>query len=190
MERLQAALGFGGILTKESINYIMTNFERKNLKAWDEFLGLGKVCHEIGFVNDGVIRSYALDKGEEVTKYFMRQNQFVVDLESYYSLQPTEAVLQAVVDTELYIVKRKVWDKLNEEIPKLYILTKTLTEAALLNKMKDNDFLNFGSAQEKYLEFMKRYPDLALRIPQRCIASYLKITPQSLSRIRKNLLEK
>ncbi len=58
----------------------------------------------------------------------------------------------------------------------------------LLNKIKDNDFLNFRTAADKYREFVKRYPDLALYVPQQYIASYLKITPQSLSRIRKTLV--
>ncbi|MBO3273152.1 hypothetical protein [Hymenobacter defluvii] len=63
-----------------------------------------------------------------------------------------------------------------------------LTEATLLNKIKDNDFLHFGTAKQKYQEFVKRYPDLLLIIPQHYIASYLHITPQLLSRIRKSEL--
>ena len=70
-------------------------------------------------------------------------------------------------------------------MPQLFILSKSLTEAALLNKLKDKDFLHFGTARQKYQEFVRRYPDLALRVPQRYVASYLGITPQSLSRIRK-----
>jgi hypothetical protein len=54
-----------------------------------------------------------------------------------------------------------------------------------LNKIKDADFLRFGTAKEKYAEFVRRYPDLALSVPLQYIASYLQITPQSLSRIRK-----
>jgi len=64
------------------------------------------------------------------------------------------------------------------------------SESTLLNKIKDNDFLNFGSAKIKYLEFVKRYPALAQQVPQQYIASYLKITPQSLSRIRNELVKK
>lgn len=75
-----------------------------------------------------------------------------------------------------------------EEIPKFFILSKSLAESALLNKLKDNDFLNFGTATDKYREFLHRYPDLAQQVPQGMIASYLKITPQSLSRIRRQKL--
>jgi hypothetical protein len=72
-------------------------------------------------------------------------------------------------------------------MPTLYIFIKSITEAQLLNKIKDNDFLNFGDAKTKYVEFIKRYPLLLQQVPQQYIASYLKITPQSLSRIRKML---
>ena len=188
MDKLKAALSFGGILPTESIAYIGSHFEQKRLKANDHFLDFGRTSHEFGFVDSGAFRSYSLSSaGEEVTKYFIRQNQFLVDLESYYSQKPGDCALQAVTDAQVFTMKRFVWDKLTEEVPKLYILTKSLTEAALLNKMKDNDFLNYGTAVDKYQEFLKRYPDLALSVPQQFIASYLKITPQSLSRIRKNL---
>ncbi|HEY5370937.1 MAG TPA: Crp/Fnr family transcriptional regulator [Hanamia sp.] len=186
MEKLKAALGFGGILTKENIEDIIFHFEEKELQAGMDFLKMGKVSNEIGFVDSGVVRTYSVnEKGEEGTRYFFRENQFIVDLESYYSRNPSTYPLQAVINSRILFVKRQDWEKLTEKIPQLYILTKSLSEALLLNKLKDNDFLNFGTATEKYREFVKRYPDLALYVPQQYIASYLKITPQSLSRIRK-----
>ncbi len=191
MERLKNALGFGGILPKKAIDYIVGYAETELIEPGSDFLPQGTICSKIGFVNKGVIRVYATGKnGDEVTKYFVRENQFVVDLESYYNATPAESVFQAVLATEIFTIQRNTWNGLTEEIPKLYVLMKSLTEATLLNKLKDNDFLNFGSAKEKYLEFIKRYPDLALKIPQRYIASYLKITPQSLSRIRLEITKK
>jgi len=188
MENLQQALRFGGILPKKEIEYVTGFFEELELKAGEDFLSIGAVSNRIGFVDSGVLRSYALGGDfEEATKYFIRKNQFVVEIESFYSNQPSESGIQAVVPGRILTVKRAVWNKLYEEVPKLYILTKTLTEAALLNKIKDKEFLYFGSAKEKYLEFMRRYPDLALSVPLQYIASYLQITPQSLSRIRREI---
>lgn len=190
MERIRTALSFGGILPEERLDYLLTFLEERQLKPGEEFLPIGNVSNEIGFIDEGILRCYGIGKqGEEVTKYFIRQNQFAVNLESYYDAIPSESALQAVVPTKIYSVKRTVWNRLAEEVPKLYILTKTLTEATLLNKIKDNDFLNFGTAKDKYQEFLNRYPDLALQVPLAYIASYLKITPQSLSRIRKQVTE-
>ena len=190
MERLHIALSFGGILHKQEIDEIITHFEIRELHAGDDFLRLGNVSNELGFINKGIVRIYAIgDDGEEATKYFCRENQFVVDLESYYSNKPSETAFQAVVPVELFVVKRSVWNRLYEQFPRLFLLTKTIAEAQLITKLKDNDFLLFGTATTKYREFIKRYPDLALQIPQQYIASYLKITPQSLSRIRKDMVK-
>lgn len=188
MEKLKAALGFGGILTKENIEDVISYFEEKELEAGMDFSTVGKVSNEIGFIDTGVVRNYSVNQaGEEVTRYFFRENQFIVDLESFYSRRPTDHSLQAVINSRINYVKRRDWEILNEKIPQLFILTKSLSEAVLLNKLKDNDFLNFGTAADKYKEFIKRYPDLALYVPQQHIASYLRITPQSLSRIRKTI---
>ena len=188
MEKLKAALGFAGILTKENIEDVISYFDEKELEAGMDFLTIGKVSDKIGFIDTGVVRTYAVNEGgEEVTRYFFRENQFIVDLESYYSRKPSTSPLQAVINSRINCIKRQDWEKLTEKIPQLFILTKSLSEALLLNKLKDNDFLNFGTATVKYKEFIKRYPDLAMYIPQQYIASYLKITPQSLSRIRKTI---
>jgi len=191
MEKLKAALRFGGILSREHIEEVASYFCAKELQAGMDFLAFGKIANEIGFIDNGIIRAYSVnEKGEEYTNYFFQENQFIVDLESYYDRKPSTHPYQALVSSRILYVKRQDWEKLTKTIPQLFILTKSLSEAVLLNKLKDNDFLNFGTATEKYLEFMKRYPLLALAVPQQYIASYLKITPQSLSRIRKKISSK
>lgn len=188
MEKLKAAFGFGGILAKGDIEIIISFFKEIELEAGMDFSTVGQVADAIGFIDTGVVRNYSVTQsGEEVIRYFFRENQFIVDLESFYSRTPTNHSLQAVVKSRILYIKRWDWEKLTEEIPQLFMLTKSLSEAMLLNKWKDNDFLNFGTATDKYKEFIKRYPDLALYVPQQYIASYLKITPQSLSRIRKRI---
>ena len=189
MEKLKAALSFGGILTKENIECVISYFEVKELAAGKDFLAFGKISNELGFVDSGVVRNYTVNEaGEEVTRYFFQENQFIADLESYYSRKPSTYPLQAVIPSRINYVKRQDFDKLTEKIPQLFILTKSLSEALLLNKLKDNDFLNFGTATDKYRAFISRYPDLALHVPLQYIASYLKITPQSLSRRRKTMI--
>ncbi|SJZ84869.1 cAMP-binding domain of CRP or a regulatory subunit of cAMP-dependent protein kinases [Chitinophaga eiseniae] len=188
MKKLTATLGFGGILTPQDIRHFSAHFKAKQLKTGEHFQKDGEVAREIAFVENGILRLYGVTpEGDDVTKYFVRENQFIVDLESYYSARPSTEAIQAVVDSEIYIVHKSSIEKLSQEIPNLYIFIKTLSEAALMAKLKDNDFLNFGDAKTKYLEFVKRYPELSLRVPLQFIASYLRITPQSLSRIRREI---
>ena len=188
MNNLNRALTFGGILGTEEIFQITTCFEKQVVKPGENFFIHGQVSDRLGFIEAGVFRIYIInDEFEEATKYFMRQNQFMMDIESFYNGSPASSGVQAVTDACLFSISRKEWLRLSEEIPKLFILTKSLTESALINKIKDNDFLHFGTARQKYEEFVRRYPDLALSVPLQYIASYLHITPQSLSRIRKSL---
>ncbi len=188
MGNLKSALSFGGILSTKDIEYIIGFYKVLKFKPGEEFLSIGKISRQIGFVDSGILRSYSIGNDmEEVTKYFIRENQFVMDIESFYDNKPSNSGIQAVADCQILALDRSVWNRLNEEIPKLYILSKSLTEAGLLNKIKDNEFLHFGSAKDKYLEFARRYPDLTLKVPLQYIASYLHITPQSLSRIRREI---
>ncbi|MGN7824817.1 Crp/Fnr family transcriptional regulator [Chitinophaga sp. 22536] len=188
MDKLTSSLAFGGILSPKDIEYFSRQFRKKLLKSGEHFQKEGDIAHEIAFVESGILRLYTVTPdGDEVTKYFAREKQFLADLESYYSLKPSPNPIQAVVDTMVYAIRKSTIEKLSLEIPNLYIFVKTVSEAALLTKIKDNDFLNFGDAKTKYLEFLKRYPDLALQVPQQFIASYLQITPQSLSRIRREI---
>jgi len=93
--------------------------------------------------------------------------------------------MQALTEARLLTINRNSWNRLSEQVPKLFLLTKSLTKMTLMNKVKDNDFMYFGAARQRYDEFVSRYPDLALAVPLQYIASYLHITPQSSSRIHK-----
>jgi len=187
MKNLSQALSFGGILNDEEIAYITGCFEERLCKAGDHFFAPGQISDQLGFVDTGIFRVYiANGEDEEATKYFLRKNQFMMDIESFYNNTPTDSGIQAVTEARLFLIDRAGWQQCSERIPKLFMLTKSLTEAALINKIKDNDFLHFGTASQKYQEFVRRYPDLALHVPLQYIASYLHITPQSLSRIRKH----
>ncbi|MBB3842115.1 CRP-like cAMP-binding protein [Runella defluvii] len=191
MNKLKSALQFGGILGDDSIQQVLNHVHLKTLKTGEYFLEFGAVAHEIMFVDEGILRSYDTgNQGEEITKYFVRSNQFYADLESFYNLTPCENAIQAVTPAKVLVIRRKNWEIFNETIPNFYIFTKTIIEATFLTKIKDNDFLNYGTAMEKYLELQKRYPEILLQVPQQYVASYLKITPQSLSRIRKELATK
>lgn len=191
MEKLQSALRFGGILSEHDISALSVHFRRRKLKSREYVQELHEVATDIIFVNNGFLRMFGIDAdGTEITKHFVRENQFFANLESYYTKEPSKEAIQAVTDCELFLISFSIWEQSMRDMPNLYILFKSLSEATLLNKIKDNDFLNFGDAKTKYLELLKRYPALVQQVPQQYIASYLKITPQSLSRIRKEVAGK
>ncbi|HEA28567.1 MAG TPA: Crp/Fnr family transcriptional regulator [Leeuwenhoekiella sp.] len=191
MEKLKSALSFGGILSEGDITIITSAFQQRELKPDEYFQEFGKIADKIAFVNNGVLRVFCTnEQGDDVTKYFVRENQFFADMISYYSTQPATDAIQAATPCKIFWIYFSVFEKLYAEIPGLTIFFKSISESTLLNKIKDNDFLNFGNAKTKYCEFVRRYPLLAQQVPQQYIASYLKITPQSLSRIRNELVKK
>lgn len=188
MENLRKAFEFGGVLSADEIAQVTGQFVGQQLRAGEHFFAPGDYPTQLGFVSAGVCRLYLVGgmPEEEATRCFIRPHQFILDLESFHTNRPTQVGIQALTACDLLLLDRRTWQQLLAEIPKLFILSKLLTEVALLNNLKDSDFLHFGTAKQKYAEFVKRYPDLVLRVPQHYIASYLRITPQSLSRIRKN----
>ncbi len=191
MKKLESALSFGGILSERDIAVISSSFQQKELKLEEYFQESGRTANKILFVEKGILRVFSSDKkGDDVTKYFVKEYQFFADMISYYSAQHATDSIQAVTPCSISWIYFSEFEKLYTKIPSLPIFFKSISEVTLLNKLKDNDFLNFGNAKTKYLEFIKRYPELAQQVPQQYIASYLKITPQSLSRIRKELTKK
>lgn len=191
MEKLKSALSFGGILSEGDIAIVASAFQHRELKPEEYFQEFGKIANKIAFVENGILRVFSTDEqGDDVTKYFVRENQFFADMISYYSAQPAADFIQAAIPCKIFWIYFSAFEKLYAEIPNLNIFFKSISESTLLNKIKDNDFLNFGNAKTKYCEFVRRYPVLAQQVPQQYIASYLKITPQSLSRIRNELVKK
>jgi len=188
MDKLKSALAFGGILSQSDIETLAMHFRYRSVKAGEYIQELDEVVSEILFLDSGILRIFGIDaSGDDITKHFIRENQFFANLESYYNKQPINEAIQSVVSGGVYTINFLTFERFLLEMPNLFILFKSISESTLLNKIKDNDFLNFGDAKTKYLELLKRYPVLIKQVPQRYIASYLKITPQSLSRIRKEL---
>lgn len=185
-EQLISTLGFGGILSQEEATRLASFFEFRKLKATEHFITQHKKSKELAFIRSGIMRSYVQSSDlQESTRYFYRPGQFVMDIPSFYDHLPSSTSIQAATEVELLVINSQQWLELCEEMPKLILLAKTISELTFLNKIKDSDFLRFGTSKQKYDEFVKRYPDLALAVPQQYIASYLQITPQSLSRLRK-----
>lgn len=152
MEMLKSALAFGGILADEDIQVLTADFKHRKVKAGEYLQELHEVATEIIFVNSGVLRLLGIDgNGDDVTKHFIRPNQFFANLESYYTKQPASEAIQAVVDGDVFTIAFSAFEKHLKLIPNLYIQFKTISESTLLQKIKDNDFLNFGDARQSIL---------------------------------------
>jgi len=178
-------------LTAEEFDTISKFFILKKLRKKQFLLNEGEVCRNIGFVNSGCLRQYRIDsKGVEHIIQFAIKDWWVSDLHSFLSGRPATDNIDALKDTEVLLLERSAREELLNACPKMEKFFRILIEANhVATNQRIVDSL-ITTAEERYQKFIKTYPELFEQIPQNQIASYLGITPQSLSRIRKKLVQK
>lgn len=161
-------------------------FKPRPLKEGEELSEPGNICRELFFIVDGVLRIVIRnEKGNEVTHYFLKENQFCTILNSFHNQVPAEECIQAACNATVFCISRTALLKLYEEVPALQRLIDQITQQALIDKINTrNAYLGQDSAN-RYRLFLAKQADIALRVSLTDAASYLGITPQSLSRIRR-----
>ncbi len=152
------------------------------------FAEAGKVSNRIGYVTDGVFRvCYYDNRGDSFTRYFVYENRFVVDINSFRDELPSAEYIEAVTDCTLLVFTKEDFGRLSARIPGWDDIFVKITSYVLENKLRFTSNMLVQDAQQRYLNFLDHYPKLANRVPLHMLASYLGITPSSLSRIRKNI---
>ena len=167
---------------------ILNATESRSYKE-DEYLFKGDtICSEMFFIADGVLRIMAFnEQGTEVTHFFLKSNQFCTILNSFINQVKAYESICAACDTEVVVFKRTQLYKLYTELPYLKPLIDSITNQALLDKIALRNAYLGQDSSARYKTFMELQPEVALRVALSDVASYLGITPQSLSRIRKKL---
>ena len=166
-------------------------FTQKKIKKRQFLLQEGDVCKHLSFVNAGCLREYTVDhKGEEHVIQFAIKDWWISDLNSFLSGSSSAHNIDAVEDSEVLMLERDARNNLLEAVPKMERFFRLLLEGNYLATHRRIHYTLTASAEERYLAFIKTYPALVEQVPQQYIASYLGITPQSLSRIRKELSQK
>ena len=175
-------------ITEEDGKLIAAHFTDKFFKEADVLIQPNKIAKEMYFVCSGVIRIGSVnDKGIELTHYFYNENRIVSIIQSFNDEIPTSAFIQASCNAKvLSITKSKLLD-LYKELPYMKELIEQQNQLHLIEKINTRNSYLGEDAENKYKLFVLQYPDIVLRVPQKEIAAYLGITPQSLSRIRKQI---
>lgn len=173
---------------------LSTILESCSVKTFDkgEYLLRAKEhCHNTFFVEEGLLRQYTVDeKGKEHIVSFAPEGWFVSDRESVYFNEPSVYFIQALEHSRVVLIDENLIQKLSREIPGFSAFNNRLLHNHIRHLQKRMTLLLGASAEERYLQFLKMYPDVLLRVPQSMVASYLGITPESLSRVRKALVKR
>jgi CRP/FNR family transcriptional regulator, anaerobic regulatory protein len=162
-------------------------FQPMSLKEGDYLQRGGQVCRQLFFICSGVLRIVIVnDKGVEVTHYFLKQNQFCTILNSFNTETVADESIQAACDAEVLAITKPDLLALYDKLPYVQTLINQIIQQGLLDKIRIRNTYLGQEAATRYKLFMMQQPDIALQVSLSDVASYLGITPQSLSRIRKN----
>jgi|SRR5690554_609272 len=177
--------------SEEQYAEILSDLQVKNLKKGDFLLRSGEVCLHSFFVNKGLLRSYTIDKnGKEHIIQFAPEGWIITDRSSSFFHESSDLFIDVIEDAEVFFLE----DKFFENLSCLSAEFAKSNTQALHNHIRNlQDRINMllgATAEDRYLQFIKMYPDILLRVPQWMVASYLGITPESLSRVRKELTRK
>lgn len=174
------------LLTSEEQALITATFQPKKLRKKQYFLQEGDVCKYAGFIVKGAMRQYSVDdKGTEHIVHLYIENYWANDRESSTMLTPSVYNIDAWEDTELLIITRAEMMNLMDKIPAIAQMIRLMDERnAIVNQRRLSSTIS-NSAEKRYEEFAAHHPQFIQRFPQHLIASYLGITKETLSRIRK-----
>jgi CRP-like cAMP-binding protein len=163
-------------------------FEHKDFKRKSYFLSEGQICGYEGFVLKGLFRVFHLDSnGVEQILYFAPEDWWIADIDSFYNQKPSDLFIEALEDSEVLLISQKNKYLAYERFPaieKLFRIMTQKTHVALQRRMIDNLSKN---ADQRYLDFIDKYPNLFNRLSNKQIAAYLGISHEFLSKIRNKL---
>jgi len=178
-------------LTPDELEYFNAMLEYKTVPKKTMLLQPGEICNFELYVNKGCIREYYIDsKGAEITLQFAVEDWWMSDLTSFQDQSPSIMYIETLEDCELLILSRNAKEKLLMQVPKLERMFRLMLQRHL--SVVQNRLVKTISytAMERYLEFLTRYPALPQRVAQHYIASYLGISAEFLSKLRKRHLKK
>jgi CRP-like cAMP-binding protein len=178
-------------LSNTEVELIKSLCTIKRLRKRQYLLQEGDVWRFHAFVCSGFVRTYSVDaKGQEHIMNFSPESYWTGDRESLLTERPSNYNIDAIEDAEILLIKKGDFETLCLQIPTLNDLVNKILEKSFLVS-QDRIHSNISlSAEDKYQNFIRKFPSIANRVPQHMIASYLGISPETLSRIRKQAIKK
>ena len=177
--------------TEAQYNELSSYITPLSIKKGTVLLKENDVCNRAFFVCKGILRSYTVDEaGKEHIIQFAKEDWWITDRSSFYFDEPSDLFIDAIEDTDLVFIKKDFFEKAEKVLPNFNTFNTLALQNTIRQMQKRINYLLGAPAEKKYLEFIRTHREITLRVPQLMIASYLGITPESLSRVRKELARK
>ena len=188
-ERLSQSINEHISLTEEEFNFCKTLFLPKKLRKRQFLLQEGDVCKYVSFVEKGMLRTYTIhEKGNEHILSFAMEGWWTADLYSFFTGEPSLYHIEALENCELLLLTKSSWNILLEKIPAFERYFRIIIQNNLIAMQRRLLGSMSETAEEKYTKLIATFPTCIQRLPQHMIASYLGISRETLSRIRKLML--
>ncbi len=176
-------------LNQQDLEKISSFFQLRTLKKGDYFLQAGQVCHQLSFHQSGYLRVYAHRDEKEVTQWISSKGYFITDLAGIIFNQPARWNIQALTNCELYTIQQSDYNNIGQLIPQWHHLEK-LFIARCFTLLEDRIFTLLSlSAEERYQQLFQQSPELFNQVPLQYLASMMGMMPETLSRLRKKMLD-
>lgn len=173
---------------EEEWKFVESSLVWQSFKRREHIFQEGQRQAYIGFINQGLVREFFIDKdGNENTTWFFRENSFVTDYSAFLRDTPSKNNFVCLEPTEVLLIPRDKIFQAYQTYSALERFGRLIAENVLIQLQERVDDFHFLSAEERYLKYIETYPDLFQRISLTHLSSFLGITRPSLSRIRKNL---
>ncbi|MEM6642908.1 MAG: Crp/Fnr family transcriptional regulator [Bacteroidota bacterium] len=178
-------------LTLNELKKIDEWYQDKSVKKGEFLLRAGEICRFEGFVLSGCFKVFTInDKGEEKILYFAISDWWLMDTDSFTNQIPSELTMQAIQDSTLLTITTAKKEELYKEVPKMERVFRLMSQKAVAAWQRRLIRNHTMSAEERYSHFIESYPEMAANLTNKHIASYLGITQEFVSVIRKRRQEK
>ena len=154
----------------------------------DMILREGEICENIYYIEKGLVRQFYFKNGKQITEHLGEDHTIVMCIESLFREEPTKLQVEALEPTLVYALPKQHLEEVALHNVNIQILYRKILEESLIISQVHADLVRFETAQARYKKMCKLWPQVVLRAPLAYIASYLQMTPETLSRVRSSTL--
>lgn len=175
-------------MTHDELDILESILVSQKYAKGEMILKEGEICRQFLYIDKGLVRQFYFKHGKEVTEYLGQEQTIVMCIESLFKEEPTKLQVEALEPTTVYALPKADLERVAMHNVNIQILYRKILEESLIISQIHADLVRFETAQDRYKKLCKLCPQVVLRAPLVYIASYLQMTPETLSRVRASTL--